>query len=78
MVAAASDAYQTVETAAYVGAERLLLSELKTLKAGWHIPNDRCMVTLSPEYDEGIGLLCVGEGCGTQIARKQIQLILSS
>lgn len=48
--AATTDAYPTVEAAAYAGADKLLLGELKTLKAGQHIPNDRCMVTLSPEY----------------------------
>lgn len=42
-------------------------------KDGRHIPNDRCMVTLSPEYDEETGLLTrIGDGCGTQIAWKQI------
>lgn len=69
----------SVEAAAYAGAERLLLRKLKTLRAGWHIPKDRCMVTLSPEYDEEMRLLTrVGEGCGRQTAWKQIQPVLSS
>lgn len=67
--AAASSDCQTADAATHILAERLLLAqaqqesfsgELKALKANRPIPADSRLVTFSPEYDEGTGLLRVG------------------